>query len=55
MEQRIGEAEIDVTEHSMRGNEWEVRLTLNIHERHMFGPILGKIILGGKILAKKHA
>ena len=43
LEQRIGEAEIDVTEHSMReGMNEEVRLTLDVHEHHVCWSDIGK-------------
>ena len=54
LEQRIGEAEIDVTEHSMREamNE-EVRLTLDIHERHHVWSDIGKDYSWWKNLSKE--
>ena len=53
LEQRIGEAEIDVTKNSMREamNE-EVQLTLDVHERHVWSDI-GKDYSLWKLLNKK--
>ncbi len=50
----LGEAEIDVTEHSMREamNE-EVRLTLDIHERHHVWSDIGKDYSWWKNLSKE--
>ena len=54
LEQRLGEAEIDVTEHSMREamNE-EVQLTLDIHERHHVWSDIGKDYSWWKNLSKE--